>query len=107
MVKHGRRKSLWLELKNWANVHDSRLRPYQNQDAGYLVKRGSCLVLNEPRTGKTPTMIAVVKALFKAKTIVICPSSLVLNWEKEFKQWCPEFKTFAVNGTKKQREINL
>jgi SNF2 family DNA or RNA helicase len=97
-------QSLWLELKNWANVHDSRLREYQNQDAGYLVKRGSCLVLNEPRTGKTPTMITVVKALFKAKTIVICPSSLVLNWEKEFKQWCPEFKTFAVNGTKKQRE---
>jgi hypothetical protein len=58
-----KKKSLWLELKKWANVHNPKLREYQNQDAGYLMKRGSCLVLNEPRTGKTPTMITVLKAL--------------------------------------------
>jgi SNF2 family DNA or RNA helicase len=83
--------------------YDERLRPYQNSDVHYLSQRGSCLVLNEPRTGKTPTMIAVTKALFKPKNIVICPSSLVFNWEKEFGMWCQEFKVFPVSGTPKQR----
>jgi SNF2 family DNA or RNA helicase len=101
----GEEESLWLELKNWANIHNDKLREYQNQDAGYLMKRGSCLVLNEPRTGKTPTMITVLKGLNTKRNLVICPSSLVLNWAKEFKQWYPEIEVFPVNGTKKQREI--
>jgi SNF2 family DNA or RNA helicase len=92
-----------LELKKWANIYDGNLREYQNQDAGYLLKKGSCLVLNEPRTGKTPTMITVMKALNTKRNIVICPSSLVLNWAKEFKQWYPECAVYSVTGTKKQR----
>lgn len=95
----------WLDFKSRENlVIDSRLREYQNQDAAYLKARGSALVLNEPRTGKTPTTICTVKALYKKKNIVICPSSLVYNWKKEFEQWYPECMVFAVNGTPKQRE---
>jgi SNF2 family DNA or RNA helicase len=100
----GEEESLWLELKNWANIHNDKLREYQNQDAGYLMKRGSCLVLNEPRTGKTPTMITVLKALGTKRNLVICPSSLVLNWAKEFKQWYPEMAVQVVNGNKKKRK---
>src|SRR5205085_279621 len=68
------------------------------------MKRCSCLVLNEPRTGKTPTMISVMKALETKKNLVVCPSSLVLNWAKEFKQWYPEIEVSVVMGTPKQRE---
>jgi SNF2 family DNA or RNA helicase len=100
----GEEESLWLELKNWANIHNDKLREYQNQDAGYLMKRGSCLVLNHPRTGKTPTMITVLKALGTKRNLVICPSSLVLNWAKEFKQWYPEMAVQVVNGNKKKRK---
>lgn len=93
----------------WAMIKDAAtdefgLRAYQNQDANYLVQRGSSLILNEPRTGKTPMTIKVMQALGKCRNIVICPSSLVLNWAKEFKQWYPECMVFAVNGTKKQRQ---
>jgi SNF2 family DNA or RNA helicase len=93
----------WMMIKE-AATDEFGLRPYQNQDANYLVQRGSCLVLNEPRTGKTPTMITVMKALNKRMNIVICPSSLVFNWKKEFEQWYPEMKVFPVNGTPKQRD---
>lgn len=95
---------LWLKLKNWETVHDYGLRKYQNDDVSYLVERGSALVLNEPRTGKTPTMITVMKALGRRRNLVICPSSLVLNWAKEFKKWYPEMGVQAVIGTKKQRQ---
>jgi SNF2 family DNA or RNA helicase len=97
-------ESLWLELKKSNKCSQSKLREYQNQDAGYLMKRGSCLVLNEPRTGKTPTMITVMKALGTKRNLVICPSSLVLNWAKEFKQWYPEMKVYPVTGNKKKRK---
>lgn len=81
------------------------LRPYQNQDAYYLIKRGSCLVLNEPRTGKTPTMIKVLSALGKKRNIVICPSSLVFNWAKEFQRWAKGvFDVYVASGSKKKRE---
>jgi SNF2 family DNA or RNA helicase len=89
--------------KGWGNLFDE-LRPYQQEDVNYLTSRGSCLVLNHPRTGKTPTMITVIKALGTKRNLVICPSSLVLNWAKEFKQWYPECFVFPVIGTKKQRE---
>jgi SNF2 family DNA or RNA helicase len=98
------------EIEFWTMIKEAAtdefgLRKYQNQDANYLIHRGSTLVLNEPRTGKTPTMITVLKALETKSNLVICPSSLVLNWAKEFKQWYPEIEVFPVNGTKKQREI--
>jgi SNF2 family DNA or RNA helicase len=89
--------------KGWGNLFDE-LRPYQQEDVNYVTSRGSCLVLNHPRTGKTPTMITVLKALRTKKNLVVCPSSLVLNWAKEFKQWYPECFIFPVIGTKKQRE---
>jgi SNF2 family DNA or RNA helicase len=93
----------WKSIKNEKGWDDDRLREYQKQDANYLKNRGSCLVLNEPRTGKTPTMITVLKAMNSKVNIVICPSSLVLNWAKEFKQWYPEMKVYPVVGTPKQR----
>lgn len=94
----------WLDMKNIDDVMDTRLREYQNKDALFLKERGSALVLNEPRTGKTPTMITVMKNLHHKKNVVICPSSLVLNWAKEFKQWHPEMKVHAVTGTPKKRQ---
>jgi SNF2 family DNA or RNA helicase len=93
----------WKSIKNEKGWDDDRLREYQKQDTNYLKNRGSCLVLNEPRTGKTPTMITVLKAMNSKVNIVICPSSLVLNWAKEFKQWYPSMKVYPVVGTPKQR----
>jgi hypothetical protein len=53
-----------LSLKNTDIIIDPKLRPYQNQDVYYLSNvEYAGVVLNEPRTGKTPTMITVLKAL--------------------------------------------
>jgi SNF2 family DNA or RNA helicase len=92
-----------LSKKDELMFADVRLREYQNKDAYYLTQRGSCLVLNEPRTGKTPTMITVMKALGTKDNLVVCPSSLVLNWAKEFEVWYPEINVVAISGDKKKR----
>jgi SNF2 family DNA or RNA helicase len=94
----------WMAVKEDEGIKLSGLRNYQYQDAHFLINRRSALVLNEPRTGKTPTMIKVIASLGMKKNLVVCPSSLVLNWAKEFQKWYPEIEVSVVTGTPKQRE---
>ena len=100
-------KWLYKKTPKIVQLYDNRLRGYQLDDVGYLVKRGSALVLNEPRTGKSPTIITVLKALGYKKNLVVCPSSLVFNWKKEFETWFPECEVVAISGDKKKRVEQL
>jgi SNF2 family DNA or RNA helicase len=84
-------------------VADSRLRKYQNEDVYYLKSLKFAGVFNEQRTGKTPTVISLVKDLKCKKVLIVCPASLIYNWSNEFKKWNPEQKTFVVSGTTKKR----
>ena len=38
------------------------LRPYQKEDAKFLVTKPAMACFNEQRTGKTPTALATIKA---------------------------------------------
>lgn len=83
------------------------LRPYQAQDATFLSSLEYAGVFNEQRTGKTPTICKVIEYLtHKGKTIIICPSSLILNWRDELQKWVDidHFQAFAVMGTKAKRQ---
>lgn len=82
---------------------DHRLRPYQRVDVEYLAQLQCAGVFNEPRTGKTPTMIALIQRLKTQRNLVVCPASLIWNWTKEFIRWAPEIKVFTINGTPKKR----
>lgn len=93
-----------LQLKKSNVVIDPRLRPYQNTDIAYLKKMPCAGIFNEPRTGKTPTSIVLMKELGTINNLVICPASLALNWGKEFATWFPEMVVFEVIGTPKKRE---
>lgn len=93
-----------LQMKERNIALSPNLREYQNKDAFFLLKRKRALVLNEQRTGKTPTVLTVLKHIEKDNIIVISPSSLLYTWEKEANVWCPEAKTFVVSGTKKKRQ---
>lgn len=95
----------WKWQKETAMYFDieNKLRTYQCHDVGYLSTRGSSLVLNEPRTGKTPTMIKTLAALNTKRNLIVCPSSLVYNWAKEFKTWYPGMKVLIASGTPKKR----
>jgi SNF2 family DNA or RNA helicase len=94
-----------LSLKNTNVVIDPKLRPYQNQDVYYLSNVEYAGVFLEPRLGKTPIMIKVLENIQAKKSIVICPSSLVLNWAKEFKQWYPEMIVYSITGAKTKRGL--
>lgn len=98
-------REMFLDMKRPADAPgDERLRPYQRVDVQYLKKMPAAGIFNEPRTGKTPTSIVLIKELNTKTNMVVCPASLLFNWEKEFHNWYPDMKTFVINGTPKKKE---
>lgn len=75
-----------------ARVEEAMFRPllgYQVTGSAWLAQRlaagqGSILA-DEPGTGKTTQTIAAICATGCFPAIVVCPSSVKLNWEKEIK----------------------
>lgn len=58
--------------------------------------------------GKTIQVIALLKDAWergeKSPSLVVCPASLVYNWEHEFERFAPELKVLAVAGSGPVRE---
>ena len=61
--------------------------------------------------GKTLQFISLVQALFDAGSmalcLVVCPASLVYNWQEEFRRFAPALNTQVMTGTAAQRKNRL
>ena len=58
--------------------------------------------------GKTLQTIALLAWLACEKHIwgqhlIVVPTSVMINWEMEFKRWCPAFKVVTYYGSTKER----
>lgn len=92
-----------MKLKGLTDAdQEEKLRPYQRVDVEVIKNANSIAVFNEQRTGKTPTILTAVKDLL-GKGIVVCPSSLKLNWQSEYEAWTGQNNSVVVSGTKKKR----
>jgi len=95
---------------------DSVLRYYQKTGFKWLkvldsYKFGGILA-DDMGLGKTIQLLAVIIDYIqnskKAKTsIVVCPSSLSLNWQSEAKKFAENLKTLVVHGNAKERELQI
>ena len=69
-----------------------------------------CVVIaDEMGLGKTLQTISLLAYLRESRGIrgphiVIVPKSVVGNWMKEFKKWCPQIKAIKMLGTKEERK---
>jgi SNF2 family DNA or RNA helicase len=58
--------------------------------------------------GKTIQVIMASRALFqqgKVKSVlIVCPKSVVYNWEREYEKWSPELHSITVYGSVAERE---
>lgn len=71
------------------NTSELQLRNYQQAIVDYAKNFNSFAIFDEPRLGKTPTTIRLIKekGLIDAKIIVAAPSKTIAGWIKEFKLW--------------------
>jgi superfamily II DNA or RNA helicase len=67
--------------------------PYQMQGIKWLYDRENCLLADEMGLGKTMQAILAARLLWKdgkiKHTLVVCPKSLIANWQNELRTWWP------------------
>ncbi|MCP9257502.1 Helicase domino [Dirofilaria immitis] len=88
------------------------LREYQMVGLDWLVTlydNGlNGILADEMGLGKTIQTIALLahlacKEYVWGPHLIIVPTSVILNWEMEFKKWCPAFKLLTYFGNQKER----
>ncbi|BFY99558.1 hypothetical protein BsWGS_02598 [Bradybaena similaris] len=103
------------------------LRPHQREGVKFMYDcvTGSqiennygCIMADEMGLGKTLQCVALVWTLLRqspnccptvTKVIIVCPSSLVKNWQKEFNKWLSsKVQTLAIDsGSKNEIDRNI
>ncbi|KAJ3166165.1 swr1 complex component [Irineochytrium annulatum] len=90
-----------------------KLREYQHQGLDWLVglyQNGlNGILADEMGLGKTIQTIALIAYLAVEKGVwgphlIVVPTSVMLNWECEFKKWCPGLKILTYYGSQAQRK---
>ena len=69
--------------------HNMTLQPYPYQMEGiaYALMHKRCIMGDEPGLGKTAQAIGTMTASGAFPALVVCPASLKLNWQREFKKF--------------------
>ena len=89
------------------------LREYQVVGLDWLAtlyeNRLNGILADEMGLGKTIQTISLLAHLACEKSVwgphlIVVPTSVMLNWEMEFKKWCPAFKILTYFGTFKERK---
>lgn len=57
-------------------------------------------IADEMGLGKTPQSLAVLGATQARGTVVVCPTSLRLNWQREARKWLPGWSVEILHGTR-------
>jgi E1A-binding protein p400 len=90
------------------------LREYQHVGLDWLVTMNenklNGILADEMGLGKTIQTIALLAYLAYEKSVwgphlIVVPTSVMLNWELEFKRWCPGFKILTYYGSPKDRKL--
>ncbi len=85
---------------------DDILRPYQKTGLNWLsaLKNNGFggILADDMGLGKSIQIIALILA-YKLKTIIVCPTTLILNWKNEFKKFAPSLKVLCVMGGQEER----
>lgn len=87
------------------------LRPYQERGYQWLVTMRElgfgALLADDMGLGKTVQVISVLLDGVQqagAKSLIICPTSLLGNWQREFSRFAPGLKLYVHHGSDRYRE---
>ncbi len=91
---------------------EKTLRDYQKEGVKWLTTIYKCdlggILADEMGLGKSIQTIVFIKQVLKekpdSKIIIVVPTSLVYNWQKEFEKFGPKLKYVVVADNKKKRK---
>lgn len=90
-----------------------QLRPYQMLGVRWLEMLDSYgfggILADEMGLGKTLQMISLLANHQDQERInlIVCPASLIYNWQAEFNKFAPDLKVIVVDGTKQERQAMI
>ncbi|MEA5509993.1 DEAD/DEAH box helicase [Crocosphaera sp. UHCC 0190] len=89
-----------------------QLRPYQQRGVGWLAflekwGLGACLA-DDMGLGKTPQLLGFLlylkdEDMLIKPTLIVCPTSVLNNWEREVKKFAPTLSTLIHHGDKRSK----
>jgi len=74
------------------------LHPFQRAGVRYALERRRTFIADEQGLGKTVQALAAIEADGAFPTVVICPASMKLTWERETHHWLPERSVVVLDG---------
>ena len=87
----------------------SSLWSFQTKGVEFLVEKQSALLGDDMGTGKTVQTSVALRMLFqtaKVRTaLIVCPLSVIPNWDRELAKWADILTVTAVRGDKERRKI--
>ncbi len=101
-----------LEPINTPEGFHGELRPYQARGVGWLAflerwSLGACLA-DDMGLGKTPQLLAFLLHLrqeqrLRKPVLVVCPTSVLGNWEREARRFAPDLHLLLYHGDKRPK----
>lgn len=93
-----------------AEIH-AELRPYQEIGFQWLCSLAKFgfggILADDMGLGKTLQVLAFLAAHPQAKALVVCPASLIYNWEEECRRFYPSADTVIVAGAVHVRQAQI
>jgi len=108
ILKHVLQPPIFSKGGNFVIFPDGR-KPFDFQQQGiiWLANNKEALLADQMGLGKTVQAIVAMRALFRKgeakRALVVCPVSVLIHWEREFRAWAPELSTVRLTGTGPER----
>lgn len=89
-----------VDFDKYVTIDKKSRVPYEHQKEGikFLLARNGCILADDMGLGKTYQSIIAALESGAERILVVCPSAVKINWEREINDFCDD--TAIVNGRK-------
>lgn len=87
-------------------VINKNILSFQKEGVSFICENKQAILADEQGTGKTFQTISAIALINKLPILIICPSSVKYNWQKEINMWLPEnnYKISVINANKANKK---